>query len=230
MSKGGFTFSRASLGKLFRKGVDYLRFGSATNYTEILSDGTLKYRGNATVWKDMIADLFGRRLLSAAGAVDYDYDENAIIFKANGDITDSGDRVGGNQEINHEMMVGVNVTFKPHIHWWQQVTAGAVVAHTFTLRWRLQRNGFAKATSWNIITCNTGAGGDDVFDFTAEADGLYNQISRFDDIVVTCGVSDTIQFQMTRSDANAGDIPVLFFDLHGEVDSDGSDEELTKTP
>jgi hypothetical protein len=104
-----------------------------------------------------------------------------------------------------------------------------VAAHVFTLRWRLQRNGYAKATSWSTITCNPGVGGDDVFNFTTEADGLYNQISRFDDITITCGLSDTIQFQLTRSDANVGDIPVTFFDIHGQVDSDGSEDEISKS-
>jgi hypothetical protein len=193
---------------------------------EIRDNGHYRSIGNA--WKDMIADLFGKRLLSTAGKVDYDYEENAIIFKASGDITNADDRVGGNQEINHEMMIGTDIVFKPHIHWWQQVTSGAVVSHIWTCRWRLQRNGQAKATSWNTITANANTA-KDVFDFSASPDGLYNQLTRFDDITVTCGVSDTIQIQLTRSDANAGDIAVTFFDLHGRVDSDGSDGEISKT-
>jgi hypothetical protein len=195
----------------------------------IKSNGSQRTPALSSAWKDMIADLFGKRLYATAGTVDYDYDENVIIFQANGDITSADDRVGGNQEINHEFLIGTNITFRPHIHWWQQVTSGAVVAYVFTLRWRLQRNGQAKATSWNTITCNVGAGGDDVYDFTSEADGLYNQISRFDDITITCGLSDTIQFQMTRSDANAANVGVTFFDLHGQVDSNGSDSEISKT-
>jgi len=198
-----------------------------TGKTEINGKG-VRYTGTSTVWKDMILDLFGRQLLSTAGAVDYDFDENAILFQANGNIATANDRVGGNQEINHEFKVGTSITFKPHIHWWQQVTTGAVVAHVFTLRWRLQRNGYAKATSWTTITATAGTT-DDVYDFKSQTNGLYNQLTRFDDITITCGVSDTIQIQMTRSDANAGDIAVTFFDLHGEVDSDGSEEEISKT-
>jgi hypothetical protein len=204
-----------------------VQIGNSTDHVEITNQG-IRNRGNSTVWKDMIADLFGRRLFDAAGKVGYDYNENAIILKASGDIGNINDRVGGNQEINHEFKLGTGITFRPHIHWWQQVTAGAVVAHTFTLNWRLQRNGQAKATSWNTITCNVGSGGNDVYDFTGEANGLYNQISRFSDITINCGISDTIQFHLTRSDANAGDIAVLFFDLHGLVDSDGSEEEIIK--
>ena len=198
-----------------------------TKTFEIRDNGHYRTSGNS--WKDMIMDLFGKRLFEIAGKVDYNYDENVIIFQASGDITNANDRVGGNQEINHEMKVGDNITFKPHLHWWQQVTSNTVVAHTWTCRYRLQRNGAAKTTSWTTITANSGAGGDDIYDFTAQADGLYNQLTRFDDITVTCGVSDTLQFQITRSDANAGDIAVYFFDLHGQVDSDGSDSEISKT-
>jgi hypothetical protein len=198
-----------------------------TGKTEINGKG-VRYTGTSTVWKDMILDLFGRQLLSSAGTVDYDFDENVILFQANGNIATANDRCGGNQEINHEFKVGTSITFKPHIHWWQQVTTGAVVAHVFTLRWRLQRNGYAKATSWTTITATAGTA-DDIYDFKSQTNGLYNQLTRFDDITITCGVSDTIQIQMTRSDANVGDIAVTFFDLHGEVDSDGSEEEISKT-
>lgn len=193
---------------------------------EVRTNGHYRSSGNA--WKDMIMDLFGKRLSSAAGKVSYDYDDNTVIFKANGNITNADDRVGGNQEINHEFLVGANITYKPHLHWFQQVTGGVVVAHVFTARWRLQRNGQAKETAWNLITANAGTV-KDVFDFSARPNGLYNQLTRFDDITVTCSISDTIQLQLTRSDANVGDIPVYFFDIHGRVDSDGSDMEVMKT-
>lgn len=75
----------------------------------------------------------------------------------------------------------------------------------------------------------TGAGGDDIFDFTGEADGTYNQLTRFDDITIDCGISDTLQIQMTRTDSETGDVSAVFIDLHGEVDSDGSDTEISKS-
>ena len=191
-----------------------------TKTFEIRDNGHYRSLGNS--WKDMIMDLFGRQLTSVAGKVDYNFDENCMVFEPSGNITNANDRVGGNQEINHEMKVGTNITFKPHIHWWQQVTSNAVLPIVFTARYRLQRNNTAKTTSWTTITANAGAGGDDIFDFTAQADGLYNQLTRFDDITVTCGVSDTLQIQITRTDAQVGDVSVIFFDIHGQVDSDGS--------
>ena len=208
---------------------DGIKTGDSVNYVDLNKTQGIRYYGTSTVWRDMIGDLFGKRLYSAVGTVDYDYDENAVVFSPNGGITDINDRIGSNQEINHEMKVGSSIKFKPHLHWWQQVTSNAVEALTFTARYRLQRNNAAKATSWTTITCNTGSGGDDVFDFTSESDGLYCQISRFDDITIDCEISDTIQWQMTRTDSVSGDVSVYFLDFHGEVDSNGSDEEISKT-
>ena len=208
--------------------ADSIQLGSDTNNATVDSTLGKRYSGTTTVWKDMIMDLFGRRLYSAVGTVDYDYDENAIVFSPSGSISDRNDRVGGNQEIYHEMKVGTSISFYPHIHWWQQVTTGVEFAATFTIRYRLQDNGSGKTTSWTTFTITSG-GSDDVFDFSGEADGLYNQITASSSpITLNCGISDTIQIQMTRTDANAGDVSVYFFDLHGEVDSDGSDEMLTK--
>lgn len=199
-----------------------------TNYSEFKPDGTLRYRGTATVWKDMIADLFGRRLNSASGGVDYDWDENAIDFSSGGSISDVTDRVQGNLEINHEFKVGTGIVFKPHIHWFQDIASSAIThAFVITAEYRLQRNNYEKTASWTAITCT--AGTDDVFDFTGESDGTYNQISRFSDITIDCGISDTIQFRMARTDSLGGNQLIYFFDMHGQVDSGGSDEEISKT-
>ena len=199
------------------------------NYAELNKEQWIRYKWTVTVWKDMVADLFWRTLNSTAWKVDYDWNENAIIFQPNGVITNSADRVGGNLEINHEFKVGTDILFKPHIHRFQTVTSWVAFAGTITCRYRLQRNNATKTTARTTITCNTGVGWDDIYDFTGEADWTYNQLSRFDDIVVTCWVSDTIQFQMARTDANAGDMSIYFIDLHWAVDSDGSDNETEKT-
>lgn len=200
------------------------------NKTELRADGTMRRVGTATAWKDMIADLFGKKLNATSGKVDYEWDENALKFQKGGSITTAIDRVGGNLEINHEFKVGTGITLRPHIHWFQEVSSGAVASFILTMRYRLQRNNLAKTTAWTTVTCEVGAGGDDIWDFTSETDGSYNQISRFPDIVIDCGVSDTLQFQMARTDGVTGDMLVYFMDMHGMVDSNGSDEEITKAP
>ena len=203
------------------------RVGDGTNYTETRADGTQRLKGTATAWKDMVGDLFGRRLLSTSGKVDYDYDENLIVFSDGGSITNKNDRVGGNLEINHEFKVGNGIVFKPHIHWFQEIASGAIVtSFELTMRYRVQKNGDVKTTSWTDVTLT--AGTDDIFDFTGEADGIYNQLTKFPDITTDCSVSDTIQFQIARTDNLGNTMEVYFMDIHGEVDSFGSDEEIAK--
>lgn len=212
-------------------GRNKTKFGNINsgNYSEFLPDGTLKNRGESTVWKDMVMDLFGRRLTANQGTADYDFEEQCINFSANGDISDSDDRIGGNQEINHDMLVGNGVEFRLHIHWWQQVTNNTVATHTFDIEYRIQNNGFGKATAWEPLTITTG-GASDVWDFTSEVDGLYNQITKANvSIIADVDISDTIQLRLTRTDAVSGIVAVYFLDIHAKVDSQGSDDEIAKT-
>lgn len=199
------------------------------NYVALNEEQGIRAHGDSTAWRDMVMDIFGRRLSSTTGRVDYDWNENAIKFQSGGSITNSADRVGGNQQINHEFRVGSGITFKPHIHWFQEVVSNTVKPYVLTARYRLQRNNYAKTTAWTTVTCDVGSGGDDIFDFTGEADGFYNQLSRFPDITIDCSVSDTVQIQMTRTDSESGDMLVYFMDIHGEVDSLGSDAEIAKS-
>ena len=196
------------------------------NYNETRMDGTTRLIGTATSWRDMVGDLFGKKLASLSGKVDYDWLNNNIIFQSGGSITNSSDRVGSNIQINHEFKVGPAITFKPHIHWFQEVTDG--VANTpfvLTMRWRLQNNGLEKNTDWTVVTLTAGTS-NDIFTFTGT--GTFNQLSRFPDMDVSCNVSDTIQYQVARTDTEGGDMNVYFMDLHGMVDSFGSDEEIAK--
>ena len=197
------------------------------DYSETRTDGTLRQHGDATAWRDMVGDLYGKRLASVIGKVDYDDEENAIKFQSGGDLADSDDRVGSNLQINHEFKIGSGISFKPHIHWFQEIIGGAI-SHAFVLsmRYRFQRNGYAKNETWTTVALTAGV--DDILDFTSEVDGIYNQLSRFPDITVDCNVSDTIQFQIARTDTLGDDMLVYFMDMHGEVDSLGSDGEITK--
>lgn len=194
------------------------------NYFEIESDGTPYLRGNAKVWHDMVGDLFGKRLNGTTGKVDYDWAENAIKFQAGGSISNIVDRVGANLEIDHDMLVGSGVIFRPHIHWFQDIVSGASAPFVLTMEYRLQRNGYAKTTAWTTTTLTVGTS-ENVFDFSSSADGTYNQITKFPEIVVECGLSDTFQFRMARTDSEAGNMLVYFMDLHGQRQGLGSAEE-----
>jgi len=199
---------------------DNKKFGTDTNYHEFKENGTRRAIGTATAWKDMVADLFGRRLSSTSGRVDYEWNENAIKFQSGGNVSLPADRVGGNLEINHEFKVGSGIIFRPHIHWFQENTT----EYEITFKYRLQRNGQAKTTAWTTVVTNL-TSSNATFEYTS---GTLNQISELGNITIDCGISDTIQFQMARTDSLGGDVLVYFMDIHGEVDSDGSDTEYTK--
>jgi len=207
------------------------------DYAEVRADGTHRLIGEATAWKDMIMDISGRRLTSTVGKVDYDNENNAIIFQSGGSISAANDRVQGNQEINHEFLVGTDVLFKPHLHWFQEVTSHTpdvleTVAYEITLRWRNARNGYGinlTTPDWSTITLTSNLT-NNIFGITNIGGKEYMcQITRFPDIITTCSVSDTVQIQMARTDSLGGNMLVYFMDLHGKIDSFGSDDEIAKT-
>jgi hypothetical protein len=204
-----------------------LKIGDETNNTEFNADGTQRLKGTATAWRDMIGDLFGKRLSSTSGKIDYDYDNNALKFQSGGSISDEADRVGANLEINHDLKVGSSITFKPHIHWFQDWASDSVTAFELTMRYRLQKNNEAMTTAWTSETLTAGV--NDLYDFTGEGDDTYNQLSTFPDITLDCNLSDTLQIQLARTDTEIGDMLVYFIDVHAEVDSFGSDSEYVKS-
>ena len=178
------------------------------------------------MYDDIVGDIFGKKLYSTAYTVDYDWDENAIKFQPSGDITDKNKRVQWNVQIRHGQSLGDKAFFKMHFHWWQTTIIG-----TFTLRYRIQKNGEEKTTTWTDITTTTGTtasqGTNDVFDLSGKTTG--NQITHFAEIDISdCGMSDTLQFMLARTDSNTGDIYVHFVDAHVALDSTGSRSEWTK--
>ena len=199
-----------------------LKVGDATggNYHETGLTGTPRLRGTATVWKDMISDIFGKNLNATPGKVDSDWDNSAIVFQSGGSIAVAADRIQANLEINHEFKVGTGITFYPHIHWFQD----AATQFELTLESRVQRNGEPMTTAWTTTTL-TANDVDDVYPYVS---GTLNQITAFPPVTIDCSISDTVQFRMARTDALAGDMLVYFMDMHGEIDSQGSDETFAK--
>lgn len=197
-----------------------LMIGNGPNRTVFQTDGTRRSEGDATCWKDIIGDVFGRRLADTAGKVDYDWNENALVLQPGGSIANQNDRVQWNQEINHELVVGSNVLFYPHLHWFQE----DATQRTVTLEYRLQRVDTAKTVSWTQISLITGLAAN-AFPYSG---GIWNQISSFPDLTIDCGISDTLQFRMARTDSEAGNMLVYFMDLHARIDGDGSNEPFIK--
>ena len=202
-------------------GSEYARdlgFGSGANRSKFEEDGTLKFEGDATVWDDVVGSLIGKNLSDNTGSVDYNWVENTITFAPNGDIDTSADLVNFNVQIPHGTKL--NSIADLHLHW-EQIDD---VPREFTVRHRIQNNGQAKTIAWTESIVSTAT--DAKFAYST---GILNQISDLVDIDLNgIGISSVIQFQVTRTDAIAGDIEVTFMDVHVEKDTIGSRLEYVK--
>lgn len=194
-------------------------FSGADNAHPVFLDG------DATVYDDKAYQLIGRRLSSSVGRVDYDWNEQAVIFQNNGDIANINDLVGINAEYPHEAKEDGKIY--PHLHWWQTSATDAIV---FTLAYRIQKNGSAKETTWTQMTAE--ALTDSVLPYTS---GTMNQITKFKDAsnnyyidLNDMGLSATIQFRLTRTDSVSGDVSGIFFDFHYEKETLGSRQEFVR--
>ena len=188
------------------------------------ADGEHPFITSDTVFDDRPIPLIGKRIGTSTGTADYDWDELGVVFSANGGISDNNDVIATETQMPHGAKL--NGKIYPHIHWWQTSSS----AYVFTLQYRVQDNGSAKTTSWTNMTAT--AGTDDVYTYTS---GTLNQITRFKDgsgnyyiDLDGVGISATIQFRMTRTDALAGTATVTFFDFHYEIDTLGSRDEIVK--
>lgn len=175
-------------------------------------------------WKDQIRDMQKLRLSGAVGTVAVNYAENAVTFSNGGVLGDLEDMVGTNFELEHGEYFGDGAYTNIHIHWWQD----DVQSYQISYRYRIQDNNTAKTTTWTTGNATIGNNGD-ADAFTHPDDGtVLNQISSIVNIdISSLGLSDTIQFQMTRSDAVAGDWDAYVLDRHWKDASNGSDNEFT---
>lgn len=189
------------------------------NYLEILKNGMIRAFGAATCWDDLVGNLVGQRLSSTAGKVDYNYANNSITMQSGGSITTANDILLNNLQIPHAAKA--DGALRQHLHWEQPDDK----SYIWTRRWRLQSNNSLKTTSWTEDTAT--AGTDDVF--TYPGSGTLIQITEFPEVDITgVGISGTFQWRLARTDSEVGNVEVVFFDTHVELDSNGSDFEYSK--
>jgi len=206
---------------------DQINIGDVTggNYTEIQSDGTLKFKGTATVWDDIIGNLIARRLYSTVGRLNYNLAENSITMQNNGDPTKTADRLIFNFQYPHRGVktdagAGTQAAHHLHIHWWQ-INNNRI---EWQIDYRIQQNNEAKSTAWTTVIANSDD--DNVFPYVS---GTLNQITNL--VVVNIpepSLSSTVQYRLTRIDGTAGDIDATFVDAHVEFDAGGSRQEYVK--
>ena len=209
---------KTMLQSLFRGEMTQASIGAAPDYLEVATDGTLTLHGESTVWDDITSSLIGRQLSSTAGKLDYDWEENAIVFNSAGDIAVVNDRLVWSFQYPHAAKTNGEVQL--HVHWEQTDT----VAREFTLQYRIQNNGAIKNTTWTTVVVDTNA--NNAFTYTS---GTLNQITALKNIDMTgASLSATMQFRLARTDAVAGDIRSTFVDAHVERDTLGSDDPFVK--
>jgi len=202
--------------------------GGSSNYIEIEADGTLEFKGNATIWND--ANM-GAAMLSKPAASQPD--EDNFMDEGGGDtgITTLafaiGEKVSGSFEIPHSYKTGTNFTF--HVHW-QGIAAPS---GTDNVQWRL------------VYTIGRD---DETLDAATTVDSTDTAIStQYDfyrsDITEVDGstkgnnsgnvqMGDQFLFSLERvaatGDAYAGDALVATIGIHYEEDTVGSRLITTK--
>ena len=194
--------------------------GGSGGVMKLNSNGEVSLQDGATQFDDLVGSVAGLKLYTTAGKVDYDFDENALIFQTGGSISVQGDVVSWNVQKEHK--IKADSMLRMHIHYTQVDT----IERVFTMKYRIQPNGGAKTTAWTTITTTCNAT-NHVFPYTS---GSINQIVQFLDYIdwSVVGISSTVQFQLARTDSLTGDVEVTFLDGHFEADAFGSNSEYVK--
>jgi hypothetical protein len=198
---------------------------SGGNYTEIEADGTIKFHGNATVFRDEMNDLITKLKNNPSDKLVNNLEEASVTYKNN---ATTADYAVMSIQLNHDRKNGAAVY--PHLHWWQS----SVNMPNWLLQYRWQRNGQAKVTDWTYLKWTENA--------AAWVSGTLNQITRFGSITPPSGdnVSDILQIRLIRDVADASgefgstaetspiDQDAVSLDVHIEVDTVGSRQEYIK--
>jgi len=203
---------------VFRKVI----IGDATdgNYTTFAEDGTLEFKGDGTVWKDIN---LGAATLSLPAAANPGIDE---FVDENGDDTGIETRafavnelVSGSIELQHDYKEGSDITF--HVHW-QGIAAPS---GTDYVKWQLI---YTVAKVGETLDAPTTISIETAFDTQYEF-----VISSATAITGTAfNMGDQFLFQLSRiaaaGDAYAGDALIATAGVHYEVDTVGSRQITTK--
>jgi hypothetical protein len=199
------------------------KFGDvdAGNYSAFEEDtGFLMADGSGVAWDDLRFPVVGVAFYSAAGRVDYNYDENTLDFQDNATSADKAHIVA---QMQHSYKS--NSSVHPHIHWIQN-QSGYPDWH---LRYRHYGNGDLVPTGWYDVSISASA---HIYTYVS---GNLLQISEFPVIsgvdLSGYGVSWILDGQIYRNsagDSYTGDASLKEFDLHYQIDTRGSRQEYIK--
>lgn len=188
--------------------------GGHTDRTAFESDGTITFEGNATIWDDLRFPVQAINPPGAASDPDRDTGDGTFLFD-NG----STEILMGIAQMPHSWKLESNIN--PHIHWCPTNT------DTGDVRWRFEYD-IAKVNG-TFAGAYTSIDVDDAGDGTAEK----HQRAYFAAVSMTGydTISAIIKWKISRiggSDTYNADARLLEFDIHYEMDTIGSREELSK--
>lgn len=169
--------------------------------------------GSATVWDDIRVASTSTKI-GANSKPDFDFVNVGLLFPA-GDETE---KVYSNIQLPHRRKSGSMIY--PHIHYVQDEAEFPV----FKLDYRWHQNGSDVVSDYTTITTTGG-----VFEYTS---GSMLQILTFPPISAPEGdtISSMLDIIIYRTtDSVIGDVLFKEFDIHIEIDSEGSALEFTKT-
>lgn len=196
------------------------------NYSQIEADGTLRFVGNATTWRDELGPLLGQRLQSPGSDITQNLPEGTITFKASARYP--ADYITYTLQLNHDWLVQSTCDF--HVHWWQASAANV----NWLVEYRWQVNGQAKTAGWTQLPLTS-----QIFTYAA---GTLNQINDGSANITppaTAQLSDIFQVRLYRdytnvstlfagAEASGLDVEAMSSDMHRRSDTIGSREEYAK--
>jgi hypothetical protein len=180
---------------------------AAGNYSEFEADGTLEFIGNATVWEDLNFDP-ARVGVAVANAPDF----VAVGDVVHVEFTSANNQyVGSGQEMPHSYKL--SSTIYPHIHVFLKTgeTEGTTGV-TFTFYWELRQS--TGLTTGSVVLAATSAQllastvKLDIFDMTGFAGAAE--------------LGAQLRVKLARTAGNAGDVIVLTYGVHYEINTVGS--------
>jgi hypothetical protein len=183
--------------------------GTLTDYLEIEKDGTIRFYGAATAWKDLNLDLLSLALgasspdigVVGAGSIKY------LLF----DGIATAEEVSGSIEIQHDVVLDV---IKPHIHWFPTTADAGNVKWNLTYAITNVGDAEPAETTLSVTTAAPGA--------------IQSTVSGFSDIDIS-GYTPGAQFSCRlfrdptdAADTYAHDVATKTFGLHVEIQSLGT--------
>lgn len=197
------------------------KFGNvgAGNYSEFEADGTLKYNGTATVYRDI--NLSGGSLTPAGAAAPDQInfiDANLQAYAFDGGVLT--ERLYGSLEMQHDYKEGSDIEI--HVHWTPTDTTGGNVVWQIYYSWA--NVGDTYATPTLIAASPTAA-------------GTVAWANKYTSVGVISGAGKTINsqlsFQIFRDPANVGDTytgdaALVQFGVHYQCDTTGSRTNMAK--